>query len=345
MDAPRRHPVFRSARPWQGRTVLVTGASAGVGRAVALRFVQGGAAVGLLARDDEALRALVQEIERAGGRALALPADVADAQAVEAAASRCEAELGPIAVWVNNAMATVYAPVAELEADEVRRVTEVTYLGYVHGTLAALRRMRTRNAGVVVQVGSALAYRAIPLQAAYCGAKHAIRGFTDSVRSELLAERSRVRITAVHLPAIDTPQFDWARSRRPDAPRPVAPVYAPEVAARAVERAALRGCRELWVGRATPLLVLANALAPAWLDRYLVRSIEGQASGEPLPGGREGNLYQPAAAGHRLRGRFGDEAKPDAFVVSEGVARVAATAVLVLAAGAAGAWLATRGRR
>jgi short-subunit dehydrogenase len=226
------------------RVVVITGASAGVGRAVTRRFAEERASLGLIAREPARLEATAREVERAGAKALALPGDVADPEHLEAAAQAVEGTFGPIDVWVNNAMASVFAPVAETGAEEFRRVTEVTYLGTVHGTQAALRRMRPRNHGTIVQVGSALAYRAIPLQAAYCAAKHATQGFSESLRCELLREQSGVRVTMVQLPALNTPQFDWVRSRLPRRPQPVAPIFEPELAAEAVVRAAKQRRRE-----------------------------------------------------------------------------------------------------
>src|SRR2546423_1543958 len=240
------------------QVVVITGASAGVGRATVRAFARQGADIGLLARGTDSLDAARIEVERAGGRALVLPTDVADADRVEAAAARVERDLGPIDIWVNNAMVSVFSPVKELEAAEVRRVTEVTYLGVVYGTLAALRRMLPRDRGVIVQVGSALAYRGIPLQAAYCGAKHAIQGFTESLRCELLHDKSKVRVTMVQLPAMNTPQFDWVKSRLPRKPQPVPPIYAPEIAAGAIVWAASERRRELSVGITTLLAI--------WID-------------------------------------------------------------------------------
>src|SRR5215210_3212184 len=231
--------------------VVITGASAGVGRATVREFARRGAHIALIARGREGLEGARREVERAGGRAIVLPLDVADADAVEQAAELTERELGPIDVWVNNAMLSVFSPVRQMRAEEYRRVTEVTYLGYVYGTLSALRRMLPRDRGCIVQVGSALAYRGIPLQAAYCGGKHAIQGFTESVRAELIHDRSAVHVTSVHLPGLNTPQFEWVRSRLPRHPQPVAPIYQPEVAARAIVWAAGQRRREVWVGGAT----------------------------------------------------------------------------------------------
>lgn len=272
-----------------------------------------GAAVGLVARSDEALQATAAEVERLGGRGLAAPADVAEGEQVQTVARAVEETLGPVDLWVNAAMATVFAPVVDVTPAEYRRATEVTYLGVVHGTLAALELMRPRDRGVIVQVGSALAYRALPLQSAYCGAKHAIRGFTDSLRCELLAERSGIRLTAVHLPALDTPQFDAVRTRLPRRPRPVAPVYAPEVAARAVVWAAEHERRELWVGHTTAGAIVAGFLAPGRLDRYLARTgFDAQQTPEPQPP-RDDDLFAPLPGDPGAHGRFGGEARTRSF--------------------------------
>src|SRR5215218_8749217 len=253
----------------EGKVVAVTGASAGIGRATVRELAARGADVGLIARGEERLNAAAEEVRRAGRRACVAPADIADADAVEAAAARIEAELGPIDVWVNCAMATVFGRVWETTADEFRRVTEVTYLGAVNGTLAALARMRPRDSGVIVQVGSALAYRAIPLQAGYCGSKFAMRGFTDALRCELLAERSGVKLTMVQLPGLNTPQFEQVRIRLPKLPRPVPPVWEPEVAADAIVFASEHPRREIWVGHNTVAIIAGNAVAPWAADRYL----------------------------------------------------------------------------
>lgn len=325
----RRHDL-------RGKVVVVTGGSAGVGRAAARLFAAHGAKVALVARDEAGLEDARAEIQAAGGDAAVFPADVADADAVLDVATACQQRLGSVEVWVNNAMATVFSPVHALGADEIRRVTEVTYLGYVHGTLAALRLMRARNRGVIVQVGSALAYRGIPLQAAYCGAKHAIRGFTDSLRTELEHEGSRIRLTAVHLPAINTPQFDWARTHDRALPRPVAPVYAPEAAARAIVHAAGRPGREYWLGGSTPATILGNALAPGLMDRYLsAQAVDGQRRKAAVPRDRADNLFRPVAGKHRTRGAFAQETRPDPMLLSGPVVRGGALlAVCALAAGA-----------
>jgi short-subunit dehydrogenase len=284
--------------------VAITGASAGVGRAVAQRFARDGVGVGLIARNAERLAAVVAEVRAAGGTGLACPADVADHAAVETAAERIEAELGPIDIWINVAMATIFAPFREVTADESRRATEVTYLGFVHGTMAALKRMRERDRGTVVQVGSALAYRSIPLQSAYCGAKHAIVGFTDSIRSELIHEGSRVRITAVHLPAINTPQFDWGRNRMPKRPRPLPPIHQPEYAAEAIHHAALRPPREMLLGWPTVQAVLGHKVVPGYLDRLMARKCyPGQQSDEPATGGPD-NLFATVDGPYGAHGRF-----------------------------------------
>lgn len=290
--------------------VVITGASSGVGRACARAFARRGAHVGLIARGRDGLEAARREVVELGGRALVLPLDVADAADVEAACATVEEELGPIDVWVNNAMLSVFAPVAELTADEVRRVTEVTYLGYVHGTLAALRSMRARDRGVIVQVGSALAHRAIPLQAAYCAAKHAIEGFSESLRCELLHEGSRVRVTMVQLPALNTPHFGVVRSRLPRHPKPVPPIFQPEVAARAVLLAADRPRREVWVAGSTVRALLANRLAPGLLDRYLGRvGYRAQQSGEPIDPDRPDNLVGALPGDRGAHGAFDGEAR------------------------------------
>jgi short-subunit dehydrogenase len=293
-----------------GQVVVITGASAGVGRATALAFARKGARLVLLSRNEAALQELRAELEAQGRTALVYPLDVANAEAVETAALDAEARLGPIDVWVNNAMVTVVSPVAELEAAEVRRVTEVTYLGVVHGTLAALHRMRPRNRGTIVQVGSALAYRAIPLQAAYCAAKFAVRGFTDALRTELLHEGSRVRVTMVQMPALNTPQFEWCRTRMPHEPQPVPPIFEPEVAARAIVWAAAHPRREVNVGGSTLEAIWGTKIMPGVLDRLLARTgYRSQQTTSPVSGERRDNLYTSVPMGHRVHGRFSARAR------------------------------------
>jgi NADP-dependent 3-hydroxy acid dehydrogenase YdfG len=294
------------------RVVVLTGASAGVGRATARALAREGARVGLIARDRERLEATTEEVRALGGTALALALDVADAQALEAAAGQVEDELGPIDVWINDAMASVFAFVHEISAEEFRRVTETTYLGTVNGTLAALRRMRARDSGTIVQVGSALAYRGIPLQAPYCAAKHAIKGFTESLRTELLHDGSHVRVTTVHLPGLNTTQFGWVRTKLPRTPRPVAPVYQPEVAARAIVWASRHPARrELWVGGSTALTIAGAKLAPAFADRYLARTaVEGQQTAARASGQRlaSDDLFAPLPGDRGAHGAFEQEA-------------------------------------
>ncbi|HYD75799.1 SDR family oxidoreductase [Ramlibacter sp.] len=294
--------------------VVVTGASAGIGRAIAREFGRRGWRVALLARGADGLEAARREVQALGGQALVLPTDVADEQQVEAAAAAVEAQWGAIDVWVNNAMATIFSPAMQVDARDFRRATEVTYLGAVWGTLAALRRMKPRDRGTIVQVGSALAYRSIPLQAPYCGAKAALRGFTDSLRSELAHDRSRVRLSMVQLSAFNTPQFEWGRTTLPRRPRPMGRIFQPELAARAVYLAATRPRREFWVGWPAAQAILGNRLVPGLLDRMLGRrAVEGQQDPDPLPSPRPDNLWQPVAGDHGAHGRFDAEAKDGSF--------------------------------
>jgi short-subunit dehydrogenase len=290
------------------KTVVVTGASAGVGRAIALRFGQSGARVGLIARDAAALSAVRDEIESHGGVASVAAADVSDADAVVGAAEKFEQQFGPIDLWINDAMVTVFGPVWTITPAEFRRVTEVTYLGVVHGTMAALHSMRKRNRGMIIQIGSALAYRGIPLQSAYCGAKHAIRGFTDSLRAELIHEGSEIAITIVELPAVNTPQFDWARTHMPRQPRPVPPVVEPEAIAEIVFRAVRRPRREVWIGWSTIKVIIGNMILPRWLDFYVARNAyDSQETTIPVSADRKDNLLTPLHKLHRTRGRFSPE--------------------------------------
>lgn len=288
---------------------MVTGASGGIGRATAAAFAARGGTVALIARGEKGLAGAAAQVERAGARALVVPADVADSDQVFAAASRIEAEAGPIDVWVNSAFTSVFSPFSEISPAEFRRVTEVSYLGYVYATMAALKYMRPRDRGTIVQVGSALAYRGIPLQSAYCGAKHAIQGFHEALRCELLHDKSNIRVTMVQMPAVNTPQFDWVLSRLPRHAQPVAPIYQPELAARAVLYAADHpGRREYWVGSSTMGTLAANALAPGLLDRYLARTgFKAQQTDQPQDPDAPANLWEPAdgSDGHDF-GAHGD---------------------------------------
>jgi NAD(P)-dependent dehydrogenase (short-subunit alcohol dehydrogenase family) len=318
----------------EGRVVVVTGASAGVGRATARAFARSGAKVALLARGQDGLAAAYDEVEAAGSSAVAIEADVADYDQVEAAAERTESELGPIDIWVNNAMTTIFAPLSQVTPGEYRRATEVTYLGTVYGTMAALKRMLPRDRGTIIQVGSALAYRAIPLQAAYCGAKHGMKGFTQSLRCELLHEGSAVEVTMVQLPAVNTPQFDVSLSRMPRRARPVRPIYQPEVAADAIVSAACHPRRERYVGGSTVAAVLGERIAPAVGDLYLARTgYDGQQTDEPERD-RPDNLFQPVQGDHGAHGRFDAESRPRSLhwtAVKNRSALVLAGGVLLLA--------------
>lgn len=319
---------------YSNKIVVISGASAGVGRATAVEFARQGATVALLSRGEKGLEGARREVEAAGGKAWVCALDVADAQAVDEAAARIEAELGPIDVWVNNAMVTVLAPVKETSAEEYRRVTEVTYLGTVHGTCAALRYMRPRNRGVIVQVGSALAYRAIPLQSAYCAAKFACRGFTDSLRVELHHDNSAVHVTTVHLAAFNTPQFDWARTTLKKKPQPLPPIFQPEVAARAIVWAASQRRREVSVGFPAVKTIWGNKFAPAVADWVLeTDGYEGQQDDQPLPADRPDNLFQPVDRDIGSHGRFDSQAKSHSWQLWATMHRGAiAAAVLVPAA-------------
>jgi short-subunit dehydrogenase len=297
--------------------VVICGATAGVGRATAHRFAVAGYRVGLLARGEQALAATAEELTQLGATCLAISIDVADAQAVADAAQRMERELGPIGVWVNCAMVTVFSPVRQLSADEIHRVTDVTYLGTVHGTLAALELMAPRNRGVIIQVGSALAYRAIPLQAAYCAAKFAVRGFTDSLRCELLHDHSDIRVCMVQLPAINTPQFDWARNKLSKRVQPVPPIHDPDVAARAIFSVVKRTPRELWLGAASVKAIVGTCLMPGLLDRLMARNAySGQMTNEDDNSQRPDNLFESQESLHRTRGRFSGRSRDTALALS-----------------------------
>lgn len=294
----------------KSKVVVVTGASAGVGRATVREFAKQGASIGLLARNRERLETARQEVEELGGRALVLPTDVADPDQVEAAAAQVEEAFGPIDVWVNVAMVSVLSPVKEMTADEYRRVTDVTYLGYVNGTLAALKRMLPRDRGVIIQVGSALSYRSIPLQSAYCGAKHAIRGFTESLRSELIHDGSRVRVTIVLLPAVNTPQFNWIKTRLPRHPQPVPPIYQPEVIARAIVWSADHDRRELTVGVSAVKAIIGEKFIPGTLDHYLAWiGYNAQQTDQPVDPNRPNNLYESVPGDYGAHGDFDRQAR------------------------------------
>lgn len=331
------------------QTVVITGASAGIGRAAARLFGQRGDRVALIARGRAGLEGAVRDVERAGGIALAVPADVADFALLDRAAAEIEDAFGPIDVWVNVAFASVFAPFAETTPEEFRRVTEVTYLGFVYGTMVALARMRPRDHGAIVQVGSALGARSIPLQSAYCGGKHAINGFTESLRCELRHDKSNVHVTVVQMPAVNTPQFSWVRSRLPRRPQPVPPIYQPEVAARGIVYAADHPRRkQYFVGATTAATILANRVAPALLDRYLARTgYDSQQTGEPEPS-RPDNLWEPVDDGrgddHGAHGEFDDTShrRSAQLLMSHHPAAATATAVVAVAAGLA---LASRARR
>jgi NAD(P)-dependent dehydrogenase (short-subunit alcohol dehydrogenase family) len=294
-----------------GEVVVVTGASAGIGRATALAFARRGARIGLLARGREGLEGTRSEVEALGGKALVAPTDVANPDEVERAAAAVEEAFGPIDIWVNNAMTSVFSPVKEMTPEEFRRVTEVTYLGYVYGTLAALRRMLPRDRGSIIQVGSALAYRGIPLQAAYCGAKHAIQGFCDSLHAELIHDGSNVRLTMVQLPGINTPQFDWVKSHLPNRAKPIGKIFQPEVPAKAIVWAAHHDRREIYVGLPAAIAIAGNKIAPGLGDWYLGKTgYKGQQTDEPADPDRPHNLWEPvdAAQDHGAHGRFDQQA-------------------------------------
>jgi NAD(P)-dependent dehydrogenase (short-subunit alcohol dehydrogenase family) len=298
------------SRKVRGKVVVVTGASAGVGRAAVRAFAKGGANVALIARGRDGLEAAAREVEACGGRALILPLDVADAGAVDRAADDVERELGPIDVWVNVAMVSVFARFMDITPEEFRRVTDVTYLGYVHGTQSALRRMLARNRGTIVQVGSALAYRSIPLQSAYCGAKHAIHGFTEALRVELRHDKSRVHITEVQLPAVNTPQFTWSRAKLPNHPQPVPPIFQPEVIADAIVYAAEHRRREIWLAWPAIKAILSDKIAPRLGDMYLARTaFKGQQTSEPLRADRPDALFEAVPGDYGAHGEFDARAK------------------------------------
>jgi NAD(P)-dependent dehydrogenase (short-subunit alcohol dehydrogenase family) len=306
----------------KNEVVVITGASAGLGRATAREFGRHGAKVGLVARGVDGLEAAKRDIESAGGSAIVLPLDVADAKAVEKAAAAVEQDFGPIDIWVNNAMASVFSPVKEMLPEEYKRVMEVTYLGVVYGTLAALKRMLSRNSGTIVQVGSALVYRSIPLQSAYCAAKHAIAGFTDSLRCELIHDGSRVRVTMVQMPALNTPQFDWVKSRLKCKAQPVPPIFQPEVGARAIYWAAHHSRREILAGWPTVEAIIGNKLAPGLLDRYLGKTgFDSQQTSEPEDPTRPNNLWEPVRGDHGAHGAFDRQARETSLELQASLGR------------------------
>jgi NAD(P)-dependent dehydrogenase (short-subunit alcohol dehydrogenase family) len=335
----RRASVFIGPRlahlPAMPRVIAITGGTAGVGRATARRFAREGAAIAVLARGADALTATVAELEQLGARALGLKVDVADAAQVEAAAARIERELGPIDVWINNAMTTAVGPVEAIAPSEFQRITDVCYHGYVWGTRAALFYMRSRNRGVIIQVGSALAYRSIPLQAAYCGAKHAIHGFTDSLRSELFHDDVHIDLCMVQLPAINTPQFDWCVNRTEHALEPVPPIFQPEIAADAIHHASLHPKREIYLGWPSIKAIIGNKLAPGTADRYLAwRGDRGQLTGAPNTH-PPANLFAPVTGDHGARGRFNAQARSTDLVARASTKLGGAGVQAVIAAGLA----------
>jgi NAD(P)-dependent dehydrogenase (short-subunit alcohol dehydrogenase family) len=293
--------------------VVVTGSSAGLGRAIAYAYAKRGAKIALLARNPEALQAAQRECEKLGGQAIFIPTDVSDAEAVERAANQVEQQLGPIAIWINDAMVSVFSPVKEMEASDYKRVTDVLYLGFVYGSMAALRRMLPRNRGTIIQIGSALSYRSIPLQSAYCAAKHAINGFTDSLRCELHHDKSSVRVTTVQMPAMNTTKFEWVKNRMPHKTQPVPPIFEPEVAAEVVVAAGLakNPRREYWVGSPTVLAIVAQKVFPGAMDRYLGRTgyKSQQIESEPRDVNAPNNLYEYVPGVHSARGKFDDRSK------------------------------------
>jgi short-subunit dehydrogenase len=293
----------------QPKVIVVTGASAGVGRAVVREFASPGARIGLIARGRDRLEKAKAEVESAGGEAIVCPADVADYHQLEAAAKAVEEKFGPIDVWVNVAMTTIFAPFAEVQPEEFKRVTEVTYLGAVYGSMIALKSMLPRDSGCIVQVGSALAFRSIPLQSAYCGAKHGVVGYVESLRTELLHYGSNMHITVVHLPGVNTPQFSWCRSRLPHHPQPVPPIYQPEVAARAIVWASHHRRRQVYVGFPTLMSIYGNQFASGLIDRYLAKTgFSSQQTGERVRPDRPDNLFEPAAGGYSAHGVFDNRA-------------------------------------
>lgn len=316
------------------RVVVVTGASAGLGRSIVREFANAGDDVALIARGIDGLEAAKREVEAAGGRALVFPIDVADADAVERAAAETEEKLGPIDVWVNNAMNSVFSPVKEMKAEEYKRVTEVTYLGQVYGAISAMKRMLPRDRGSIIFVGSALAYRGIPLQSAYCAAKHAIEGFFDSLRTELIHDKSNVNVSMVQLPAMNTTQFQFVKSRLPRKPRPMGTIYEPEIAARLIEHASRHNRREYYVGWPTVKAIVGNKIAPWYADWVLANNgYEGQMTDQPEDKDRKNNLWEPMPGDHGAHGPFADESKSFSTVTWASVHKGAIAASIGLLAG------------
>lgn len=328
--------------------VVVTGSSAGLGRAIAHAYAKRGAKLGLLARNPEALAAAKQECEDLGGQAIFIPTDVSDADAVERAATKIEQELGPIDIWVNDAMVSVFSPVKEMEASDYKRVTDVLYLGFVHGTLSALRRMLPRDRGTIIQIGSALSYRSIPLQSAYCACKHAINGFTDSLRCELIHDKSNVKVTTIQMPAMNTTQFDWVKNRMPDNTQPVPPIFEPEVSAEVVVAAGLakRPRREYWVGSPTVEAILGQKIIPGLLDYYLGKTgyKAQQIKDEPRDPDAPNNLYNFVPGVHSARGKFADRSARTSAEVYFSLHREWFALGAMLAIGVGGALFARRSR-
>jgi NAD(P)-dependent dehydrogenase (short-subunit alcohol dehydrogenase family) len=309
---------MRSQTKNKPEVVVVTGASAGVGRAIVQAFAKRGAHIGLLARGHDGLEGARRDVEEAGGQALVITTDTADAEQVEAAAAKVEETFGPIDIWINVAMASVFSPVKEMKPEEYKRVTEVAYLGYVYGTLAALRRMLPRDKGRIIQIGSALAYRGIPLQSAYCGAKHAIQGFTESLRCELIHDKSNVKITMVQLPAVNTPQFGWVKSRLPHKAQPVPPIFQPEVIADGVTYVVDHYRRQLFIGLSTVIVIQANKIVPGWGDWYLGKTgFKSQQTSQPADPNAPNNLWKPVDddKDHGAHGAFDDRAKGKSWQV------------------------------
>lgn len=301
---------------FKNKVVLITGASGGIGRATAWEFAKQGAKLVLLARQQQQLEATQKEVESYGGEALCIATDVADADAIEQAATQAEQTFGPIDVWINNAMNSVFAPVKDITPEEFKRVTEVTYLGQVYGTMIALKRMLPRDKGTIILVGSALAYRGIPLQSAYCGAKHGTQGFFDSLRTELMHDKSKVHLCMVQLPGVNTTQFGWVKSKLPNNPKPMGKVYQPEVAARAIVFAAANKRREVWVGYPVYEAIIGNRIAPWYADWVLSRAgFESQQTDEPASPDRKDNVWQPVPEDRGAHGEFGDIAKTKSFTL------------------------------